>query len=160
MLEIPPIEVARLLEAITRVEGPVHLRVATRRIAAAIGAKATGKAVWAIKQAADFAKVRIASDFLYPPNYRATTIRDHSTAPDADRKLEFVPQEEIQETIMEILRHSFMINEEDATKHALRLLGFKRRTKRTRATMRQTLRSMINRGIITSEDGILEIPSP
>ena len=141
-------------------EGPVHLQVAASRIATAIGASATRKAVWAIKQAAAFANVRIVSDFLYPPNYRASTVRDHSTAPDGDRKLEFVPPVEIEEAIMEVLRRSFMIEQDDVIKHALLILGFKRRTKKAKSTMRQTLRSMINRGRVTSKDGILEIPSP
>ena len=159
-LQIPPIESARLLEQITHVEGPVHLGVATRRIAKAIGATATKKSMLAVKRAAAFANVRIRSDFLYPPNYQVNTIRDHSTAPDADRKLEFVPQEEIEEAIMDILRHSFKISEQDVIKHALPLLGFKKLTKKAAEIMHEALQSLINRGIVSSEDGILSIPDP
>ena len=160
MVDIPPVEVASILEAITHEEGPVHLQVATRRIAKSIGASATSKAVWSVKQAAGFAKVRILSDFLYPPNYCPNPVRDHSTAPDADRKLSFVPPLEIEEAIMEVLRRSFKISVEDVMGHALRPLGFKKLTKNAKATMRQTLQSLINRGRVTSEGGILSIPDP
>ena len=158
--EIRPIDIAGLLDLITRVEGPVHLRVATRRIAEAVGATATPKAVLAVKRAVDFAKVRIRSDFLYPPNYSPSPVRDYSTAPEADRKLRFVPQLEIEEAIMETLRRSFKISEEDAIRHALHLLGFKKLTKNAGETMRQALRSLINRGRVTSENGTLSIQSP
>ena len=158
VIEIRPIDIAYLLDHITRVEGPVHLRVATRRIAEAVGATATPKSILAVKRAVDFAKVRISSDILYPPNYRPGPVRDYSTAPTSDGKLSYVPPYEIEEAIMEVLRHSFMIEEEDALTHALHLLGFKRRTKNAKATMRQALASMIHRGRVASEDGVVSIP--
>lgn len=158
MVDIPPVEVASILEAITHEEGPVHLRVATRRIAKSIGASATSKAVWSVKQAAEFAKVRVRSDYLYPLNYCPNPVRDHSTAPDADRKLSFVPPLEIEEAIMETLRRSFKISDEDAMGHALRPLGFKKLTMNAKMIMGRALQSLIDRGRVASDDGVLSIP--
>lgn len=156
--KIPPDELASHLETITRLEGPVQLRVATRRIAKAIGVPGNKKVEWLVKQAARFAKVRIESDFLYPPSYSFRPIRDHSTAPKADRKLSFVPPEEIEEAILEVVRNSFKMTEDETLKPALTLLGFKKLTTKARERMRQALSSLIDSGRVASHDGILEIP--
>lgn len=148
------------LSTVIDTEAPVHINIVARRLTDALKMKRTKKAVQRVRGLIESVGITLFSDFVYPSGDFDPYPRDRSNFDQQDKRLEYVPNDEIEEAILIVVRGAIEVERDEAIQHALNLLGFKRSTFSLATRMEKAIQSLISRGRIASEDGILSIPDP
>ena len=147
---------------IVRVEGPVHIDEIIRRIADAAGARVTRKVRQNLSRAIDntakSGNIAKRGKFLWLVGMkRPVPIRDRSSVPKS-MKIELISAEEIAEAIKLVVKHSYGIDRESAVKESGRLLGFKRVSKETKATIDSVIGKLVRSGDLNYDAEHLTLP--
>jgi hypothetical protein len=131
--EVPAPRLAGWLAEVVKVEGPVHVAEATRRVLDAAGVKRAGNRIQAafdlaLEAAARKGTIRREGDFLWPAGLdpRAVAVRDRSALPAASRRLDLVAPEELARAVERVVVDAFGIEPDAVPPAACRLLGFGR----------------------------------
>jgi hypothetical protein len=137
LLELPYPIIADVIAQILKIEGPLHLNDAARRITDSMGIGRIGNRISAhIFLSANFGHQKkmfhMESEFLYENEDKKVEIRDRSNLPNTHKKIQNVPPEEIQQALLETIRNAFSIPTEEAISEALSKLGFGRATQKAR----------------------------
>jgi len=154
-------QLANWLAQVVRIESPVHIEEATRRLAQASGATQVGARMRKAGQAAatlaaNLHHLRQQGDFLWENTMQQPPLRDRSQLPAISRKLTLIAPEELAHAVYTIVRHSFALPREAAYLSAVRLLGFARLSDDMRQQLDAALQSLLEQGELVEVDGVLK----
>jgi len=157
-------ERCRLLAKLVKEEGPVHFDYAVERLADAWGLNRIGpKAVNAVKDAANLSQrkvlLEIRGSFLWPPQVKQVPVRvPVEGVPESRRRIEWIPPEEIEGALKEIVRRTLGIGVESLIAETARLFGFSRRGSRVKARIVEAYEKLLRDGEILSVNGRVSLP--
>ncbi|QJX46895.1 DUF3320 domain-containing protein [Hymenobacter taeanensis] len=153
-------QLANWLTQIVRIESPIHLDEATRRLAQASGATQVGARMRkagrdAALLATNLRHLRQQGDFLWDISMQQPPLRDRSNLPAISRKLPFVAPEELARALRTVVEQSFALPREAVFLPTVRLLGFSRLSDDMRQQLEPALTGLLERGEIEEVNGIL-----
>ena len=154
-------KLASWLEEVVRVETPVHFEVAARRVATATGTQRRGsRIVEAFRKACRLAvrqgRLQKKGEVLTTVDSRLTQVRDRSQLDPVDRKIEYVPPEEIDLGIKQVAEAAHGITEDEIPQAVARLLGLGRTGDNARTLVGKRVRRLKTRGLLTQRGDYLE----
>ncbi len=152
--DVDPSKLASWLEEVVRVEAPVHFEVATRRVATATGTLRRGsRIVEAFRSACRLAvrqgRLVMKGDILTISGSNLAQVRDRSQLDPSDRKIEYVPPEEIDLGIKQVAEASHGIVEDEIPQAVARLLGLGRTGDNARTIVKNRVRRLKGRDLLT-----------
>ncbi|MFS7197528.1 DUF3320 domain-containing protein [Rahnella inusitata] len=154
----------QMIRTVVNVEAPVHTSEVTRRLMEAFGVTRAGSRITtalddAIRLGTRQHLFNSIGDFLYSTEKRSVLIRNRSLLESAERKLEWVAPEEIDQALLETITLGFSMSREDAISGALRLLGFGRATSKISRLLEERIDSLATKrnlqvvnGVVTTTD--------
>lgn len=152
---------------VVAVESPIHYREAARRVAIAAGngyanRKAEAAVLAAARQGASDGKVHFRSPFLWRVGQEEASVRDRSALPNGHRlrQAEMIAPEEIRAALLEVVRDSYGITDDQAAKNASRLMGFRRLGPKLKLVIRTALGQLIETGVLERQDEFLQLCKP
>ena len=153
-------QLATWLAQVVRIESPIHVEEAARRLARAGGARQVGARMQrAVEAAAVLAQnlryLRREGDFLWDTTMHQPPLRDRSALPDATRKAPIAP-EELARALHMVVAQSFVLPHEAALAAAARLLGFSRPSDELRLQLETALTGLLTAGRLEEKNGVLE----
>ncbi|MBT9392106.1 DUF3320 domain-containing protein [Hymenobacter sp. NST-14] len=153
-------QLASWLALVVRIESPIHVEEAVRRLARAGGARQVGaRMLRAVEAAAVLAQnlryLRREGDFLWEISMRQPPLRDRSALPAATRKAPIAP-EELARALHTVVAQSFALPREAALAAAARLLGFSRPSDELRSQLETALAELLTAGRLAEKNGVLE----
>jgi very-short-patch-repair endonuclease len=156
LLDLPYSNLADVISQILKIEGPLHLNDAARRITDTMGIGRIGNRISGhIFLSANFGHQRkmfhLESEFLYKDEDKKAKIRDRSNLPGALKKIENVPPEEIQLALLETIDQAFSIPEQEAISSALGKMGFGRATQRASSILEVEIVNLMEFGKIKKD---------
>ncbi|UOR04771.1 DUF3320 domain-containing protein [Hymenobacter aerilatus] len=154
-------QLANWLTQIVRVESPVHIEEATRRLAQASGATQVGARIRKVGQdaallAQNLRHLRRVGDFLWDNAMQQPPLRDRSQLPAVSRKLGFVAPEEMALALRTVVEQSFALPREAVFLPTVRLLGFARLSDDMRQQLEVVVAGLLERGELAEMNGILK----
>lgn len=161
--EIPLEHLSRAALKVIQAEGPVHTAVLTSRLLAAAdvgraGTRIQGHIRSALKRLQSRGHIHINGNFAgLPEQFVTPPLRDWSSLPLAERKLEHVSDEELAHALYFTVKTAHSIAPDDAMSAALALLGFKRLTSQARARLRHVVDDLVSRSVLTQSSGRLQL---
>jgi very-short-patch-repair endonuclease len=148
-------DLASMLKEVIDVEGPVHVEVAARRLADVWGLQRVGdRMMEAIKAAfrmlAKTGAVERRGKFLWPKgdNFTLRVRRANTGEEGTTRNIEFIPDEEIELAMQNIVRDAISITEEDLITQVARVFGFDRTGENIRERIEWNVRQVIQEGTL------------
>jgi very-short-patch-repair endonuclease len=156
-------DLVRLLIEVVKVEGPVHLDCATQRIAeVSYFERLSPRVASAVRTAArQCSKQRIfemRGEFIWPTGVRDIRVRiPNALVKQSQRKLEFIPPEEIQEAMKRIVGYAMSIPIAALTEETARLFGFSKMSEQMANSLNLQVTQMIAKGILVSKEGVLAL---
>jgi very-short-patch-repair endonuclease len=153
-------QLANWLTQIVRIESPIHLDEATRRLAQASGATQVGARMRkagrdAALLATNLRHLRQQGDFLWDNTMQQPPLRDRSQLPAISRKLAFVAPEELARALRTVVEQSFALPRQAVFLPTVRLLGFSRLSDDMRQQLEPALTGLLERAEIEEVNGIL-----
>jgi len=150
-------DLAKLVVELARVESPIHVEEATRRVREAYGFGRAGRRIReavndAIRYAASRERVRKRGDFLWEPNMSLPLARDRSAHPSM-RKVGLVCDEEIAEAVKIVVRRGYGMRREDVPRETARAMGFGRLTRGVQTRIAGVVSDLIENGDLVERDG-------
>jgi len=148
---LPLSELSDLLYQVVRQEGPIHYELAFRRVANSAGlqnrARVFSKLRSAMHEAVNSRRaVVLREDFLWLADQSQVMVRDRSDLDSAEKKIEWVPPEEIDEAISRVAWLGLGMSEEDVTREAAKVLGFKRVGPKVSSQIKRVVDKMLRSG--------------
>ncbi len=145
--EMPPAELAKLVERIVAQEGPIHIEEVARRVSSAFGKARTGHRILeATRKASHLAcrmnatSLRESGSFLMTEEQvKNTPVRDRSKESGTLQKPQFLPPTEIRAAAQRIRFENGALSLEETIYGVARLLGFRRVGKALDAVIRDAL---------------------
>ncbi|BBT79468.1 hypothetical protein WP8S18E11_11340 [Aeromonas veronii] len=155
-----PEQLARMIQSVVDVEAPVHSMEVTRRLMGAFGVTRAGVRITAaveeaILLGAGQGLFNSKNGFLYSTDSRTIPIRSRAHWGSAERKLEWVAPEEIDNALLETVTLGFSMNSDDAISGALGLLGFGRATSRISAELEKRIHHLTATGRLQVAGGVV-----
>lgn len=141
---------AKYIEEIVDIEGPVHKEIIIKRIANGAGLKRAGNRIRnvlgrAITYAVDKGLVKDGGDnFIWGIYQDNPPFRNRSNVESSEKKLELIAKEEIAFAFEKVVSEAFSISHKDAVINTLNLLGFKRITISNRTRAEEVLNECIS----------------
>jgi hypothetical protein len=152
-------EVARLLPQLVRIEGPIHIDLAFKRVNNAFRLKRATKSFYEVfmeeVKRAEKKFVVLRGSFLWYQNKKVKIRSPVEGVKESFRNIEHIPQQEIIQAMLLIAEHSFGLKEEPFINETARLLGFKRMGKNIMDTIKAIFEDAKTNGIIHIEDGMV-----
>ncbi|AHJ99695.1 DUF3320 domain-containing protein [Hymenobacter swuensis] len=154
-------QLANWLTQIVRIESPIHLDEATRRLGQASGATQVGARMRkagrdAALLAANLRHLRQQGDFLWDISMQQPPLRDRSQLPAISRKLTFVAPEELARALRTVVEQSFVLPREAVFLPTVRLLGFSRLSEEMRQQLDAVLAGLLESGEVVEVNGVLK----
>ncbi len=142
-------KLASWIEAVVRVESPVHFEEVARRMVEAAGITRMGSRIRAqLELAVRFAegdgRVVKKGEFLWSPEMETPVLRRRKTFPPSLRKIRLIAPEELQLAIEKVVMDAVAIGTEAAVREVATLFGFQRLTEE----MREEILAGIERSVI------------
>ncbi|MBW3128135.1 DUF3320 domain-containing protein [Hymenobacter profundi] len=153
-------QLANWLAQVVRIESPIHVDEATRRLAQASGATQVGARMRkagraAATLAANLHHLRQQGDFLWENTMQTPPLRDRSNLPAISRKLSLLAPEELAHAICTIIAHSFALPREAVYLPTVRLLGFNRLSDEMRQQVDGAVQHLLTQGELVEVNGVL-----
>lgn len=146
---------ARMLIEVTNAEGPIHVELAARRLAKAWGLERVGgrmkKAITsAVNKITKGAAVHRRGKFLWPKrnDFKLQARRPDPADDDSRRPIEFIPDEEMEVAMRNIVEGAMSITPEDLVTQVSRVFGFDRTGETIRERIEWSLQQMIQEGTL------------
>jgi hypothetical protein len=155
-------EIARLLHQLVKVEGPLHLDVAVRRLRAAWGLERTGER---IRQAVEDAaaecekkdRLRRQGEFLWPVGEAEVKVRVPTDAAESQRDLEQIAPEELQEAMRLLVEQGGGLGEDVLLTQTARVFGFRNVGDNMRELLRGCLQALQEQGVCATNAGAVTL---
>jgi very-short-patch-repair endonuclease len=146
-------QLANILADVVKVESPVHLMEATRRVLSAAGVQRLGNRIQeAFEEAVSKGLARKLfarrADFLWSLDMQLAPVRDRSALPAPSRKLELIAPEEIRRAILMAVMEAYGIIPEEVPNAVCKLLGFARVTDEMRAVLEPHRDALLREGYV------------
>lgn len=153
-----------LIAKVVMAEAPVHMSEVVRRLMDAYGVTRAGSRITArVQEVTEHFSMqrmlRFNSEFLYATDGLAIRVRNRSELSPADRKIEWVAPEEIDEALLQSVRLGFSLSMDDAVSSALNLLGFGRATQRISSAVEDRLALLLEKNRVSFANGMVT-PAP
>ncbi|MFQ6053174.1 MAG: hypothetical protein ACE5OO_02950, partial [Candidatus Bathyarchaeia archaeon] len=151
-------EVRRMLPALVRAEGPIHVEHALKRINASLRLKrstAPFKEIFggAVRDLARRGVLSVRGGFLWPEPPVELKVRvPVEGVKETFRPIEYIPPEEVRMAVTLIAGHSLGLRVESLLSETARLLGFRRMGKRVRAALAEAYESLIREGVLVQRE--------
>jgi len=159
------VELDRMLNEIVDVEGPIHIELATRRLANTLGFQKVGsrimKAVNAsIRILLKEGKLKKFNKFLWPSkdDFSLMVRQPIPEEKDSCRTIKFVALEEIELAVRNLIRSAFSISEDDGVKQVARIFGFYHTGANIHDHIKEIMKQMISRGDLVLKGDRLSLP--
>lgn len=157
-------KMAQWIKDIVTVEGPIHVDEVARRILDAAKVKRFGRRIKekykrGIKVAVNNGHIRRKGDFLCKPGKVSLEIRSREKAPETSRDLRLIAPEEIQEAIIEVIKASYGISEDELPSEVCGLFGFARVSGQMQSIIDKNIEELKRKQKVVKEEGFLVIPS-
>ncbi|MBC6612377.1 DUF3320 domain-containing protein [Hymenobacter sp. BT507] len=154
-------QLANWLTQVVRIESPIHVDEATRRLAQASGATQVGARMRKVGRAAatlaaNLRHLRQQGDFLWENTMQTPPLRDRSHLPAISRKLSLVAPEELAHAVCTIIAHSFALPREAVYLSTVRLLGFNRLSDEMRQQVDGAVQYLLTQGELVEVNGVLK----
>jgi very-short-patch-repair endonuclease len=154
-------ELAKYVENIADIEGPVHREVVIRRVTTGAGVQRAGNRIQkainkAISAAARSKKIQLRGNFVWPSCDKPLEVRDRSVLDQEEKKLEFIAPEEIALALEQMVIRSYSVTRDEAITRCLNRLGFSRTTGGARRIVEAILTEMLRQGRILSNGDVLK----
>jgi very-short-patch-repair endonuclease len=154
-------QLAGWLTQIVRIESPIHIEEATRRLAQASGATQVGARIRKTVQGAallalNLRHLRRQGDFLWENTMQQPPLRDRSQLSASSRKLPLVAPEELARALRTVVEQSFTLPRDAVFLPAVRLLGFSRLSEEMRQHLEPILADLLEKGELEDTNGILK----
>jgi hypothetical protein len=147
--ELPISQLATIVARIIELEGPIHQDEVARRTASLWGKRRTGGRIAeavesALTEVTHSGQVQQHGLFFSPSGQSEVPIRNREHVQSATlRKPEYLPPEEIQATLLTVVKHHLGVDADDALVEASRLLGFRAASAQLKEVLRDELRHLI-----------------
>jgi len=160
--ELGSATLAQYVVKVVDTEGPVHIDEVIHRIVELAGLKRAGSRIQsAVSNAINYAsrrgEIRKKQDFLWALDQSGVLVRDRSDMEPGSRKYEYIPQEELLETIRQIVEFSYSVQKDVLAAEAYKILGFHRVTERAQAIFDKALRKGLRDEIFVERDDLIVI---
>ncbi len=158
-------EIDEILDEIVGAEGPIHIELAAHRLANALGFQKVGSRVMealnsSIRILIREGKVKRINKFLWPSRNDFSLVVRQSVLNEKEsfRTIKFVPSEEIELAIRNLIQGGFSILEDEVVKQVARIFGFDRTGAHIYDRIKGILKQMISRGDLVLKGGRLSLP--
>jgi very-short-patch-repair endonuclease/DNA polymerase III delta prime subunit len=150
------------LEMIVRVESPVHVEEATRRILDAADVARVGNRIrevlkQAIADAVGNESVVVRDEFLWDATMQTPLVRSRANLPSASRKMTYIAPEELMTVIEKVVSDAVAITIAAAIPVIAKTLGFARVTEDLRTDLQEAVEKALADGIIYQDDEWLKV---
>lgn len=150
------------LVSVVRIESPVHIEEATRRLVEAAGLSRVGVRIRAaVLAAVQLSKktgyIDVRGDFLWNIGMTTAKVRDRSELPNASRKMKFIAPEEISQALFTTTKNAFSINEDALIAESGKLFGFARITEEMSVAIGEVLLQNLKDGRLVKERDSIKI---
>lgn len=158
----PIVRLSGWIEEIVKVESPVHVDEAARRMLTAAGVAKIGGRIkeslqQAIQQSAQSGIIKIKDEFLWHHNMVTPVLRERSTLPSPSKKIQYIAPEEIAIAIKMVVENSIAITPDATVPLVAKMLGFGRTTEDMRKEILKAIEFSIANGIIRQDGKLLQI---
>ncbi|MDR6610124.1 DUF3320 domain-containing protein [Pseudomonas synxantha] len=158
-----PEHLLRLIRTVVEIESPVHSVEVTRRLMEAFGVTRQGSRITAAVEHAIGMGIKQRhflrrGEFLHLAENRPVVIRNRAHWESAERKIEWVAPEEIDQALLEIIVSGFSMSYDDAVSGALRLLGFGRSTAKVTVLVKERIEQLVRERRLELRDALLMVP--
>ena len=152
-------DLGNLIDQVVTAEAPIHIFEVIRRLMDVYGVKKAGSRITArVQEAIEYfssqQKLRFSNEFLYATDGLAIRVRNRSELSPADRKIEWVAPEEIDEALLQSVRLGFSLSMDEAVSSALNLLGFGRATQRISTSVEDRLALLLEKNQVAFANGM------
>jgi very-short-patch-repair endonuclease/DNA polymerase III delta prime subunit len=152
---------AEFIHQVVREESPVHFDEMAHRITDFAGLSKVGSRIKeALTKAVNYLHrqktIKVKGDFLWSADMETPIIRDRSTLDNGSRKMKYIPPEEIQLALIEVVAAALAIAPDEAPGHVVRLFGFNRLTDEMRSEILPVIDRTITAKKIILESGFLK----
>jgi hypothetical protein len=158
-------ELDRILDEIVDVEGPVHIELAAHRFAKALGFQKVGSRVMeavnsSIRILVREGKVKRINKFLWPSrnDFILAVRQPEPNEKDSFRTIKFVPPEEIELGVRNLIQGGFSILEDEVVKQVARVFGFDRTGPHIYDRIKGIIKQMISRRDLILKGNRLSLP--
>lgn len=156
-----PERLMQMIRTVVEVEAPVHASEVTRRIMEAYGVARAGARITSVVDEAIRLGVRQGvyrgqGSFVYCADSRPVPIRSRAHLESAERKIEWVAPEELDQALLETVNLGFSMGREDAISGALGLLGFGRATSKIAGILEERIGALAAQGRLQVIDGVVK----
>lgn len=158
--DLPTATLAGVVDAVIKVEGPIHRQELARRVTQLWGLKRTGRK---ISEAVDKAvqlllhnrQLKIVDDFLSDQSQVDVVIRNRSDAPASVRKPDMIPTEEISAAVLQFVGQYFGIQREEVLSATRDAIGLTNLSSPLRNRIDEVIEMLITSGVIQDREGCL-----
>lgn len=145
--EVSDGRMAKLIAEVVNIEGPVHEDEVPRRIVTSqglkrLGTRIRGKYESGLRFALRKSLVKRKGEFLWRAKRQTVRLRSRSSLPNASRRLELIPPQEIELAIGQVIKSSYGMGQDEIPVEVARLFGFQRVTDRMRSIIESVMRKM------------------
>lgn len=158
--DIPEDEVIKWIAFIIEKETPIHKEVLMNRVLIAtnfnrLGGRIKKRITMLLKRTIRYSDYIMDGDFAVKPG-KEIVVRDRSNLHNNDRKIEYVPLDEIEMCIKEVVKESLSIDEESLVREVASRLGFNRLTEKTKNYFQECVSSSEEKqDIVKSDDNYI-----
>ena len=159
-------QLAGFLADVVKVESPVHVTEAARRVLSGAGVQRLGTRIQeAFEEAVSKGLARKLfirrADFLWSVDMQLVPVRDRSALPAPSRKLELIAPEEIRRAIQIVVMEAYGIVPEELPNAVCRLFGFARVTDEIRTAMELHRDDLLREGFLRLNGlNLVVVPQP
>ena len=154
-----PSQLVSLVNAVVRVEGPVHESEVVRRLANAAGLRRVTSTVrdkvdQVIQLSVNRGGVTRLGEFLWNPEQGRPAVRSRARLPQ-QLKIELIAPEEIKEAVRTVVQHSYGIERGEAIAEVASLFGFRRTSTKIGKSIDDRVTELLDEGILVDSGGQL-----
>jgi len=154
-------EARRLLPSLVRIEGPIHVEHAFKRMNKAFRLRRATQAFneafrEEVKRLGRRGAIRVKGDFIWPKSGGAVKVRvPVEGVRESFRPIEYIPMEEITRAMTLVAGHSLGLSERSLLNETARLLGFKRIGENIDGALREAFKRLRKEGILVQADNLI-----
>ncbi|RYE14649.1 MAG: DUF3320 domain-containing protein, partial [Sphingobacteriaceae bacterium] len=155
-------KIGEWIEAVVKVESPVHFEEMARRLADAAGVSKIGARIrYTITSAADYAErsglIKKRGDFLWHPEMEVPVVRDRSRLSSSSRKLQLISPEELSLAIKKAVEKSIAIQLDAAVPFVAKMFGFARVTEEMKKEVLGAIESNVTNKTLQQDGELLKL---
>jgi hypothetical protein len=147
---------------IVNYEGALHQKEVLNRLCDSMmigraGSRIQNHFQGALKLGYSEALFYVKGDFVYPNKKKEVSLRNRSELPNSSKRIEYIPPEEIQLSLIKEITNAFTIQEDEAISMALKNFGIKRSAAKAISIVSKEVKTLIRDNKIVKVENTLSI---